>query len=198
MSIKKFPTICFALISLLITHTSCAQKIAQQVISSNNNAKISVIPSTNSSISLRTLISFKNTEVSGITIIKQSNDTTTGVFINEFGLKGFEFVASNGWCKISHLIKQLDKWYIKKIIANDFAFIFTNTYNPNNATTIQKTTNKQQYNYYLNPNFVLLKMERFTNNKLSGQIELQNDSSFVMTNTKRNIHYKMSIIDKQN
>ncbi|MBN1462442.1 MAG: hypothetical protein JXQ69_04520 [Paludibacteraceae bacterium] len=198
MSIKIYPTIYFALISLLITHSSCAKKIVQQAFPSEKNAKIAVVPSTSSSISLRTLISFKNTEVSGITIIKQSNDTTTGVFINEFGLKGFEFIVSNGACKISHLIKQLDKWYIKETLANDFAFIFTCTYNPNNATTIQKTINKQQYNYYLNPNFVLFKMERFTNNKLSGQIELQNDSSFVITNTKKNIHYKMSIIDNQN
>jgi hypothetical protein len=78
------------------------------------------------------------------------------------------------------------------------SFIFTSTYNPNNATTIQKTINKQRYNYYLNPNFVLFKMERFTKNKLSGQIELQNDSAFVMTNTKNNIHYKMSFIENQN
>lgn len=197
MSIRKFPTICFVLISLLISHTSIAQKIAKQAISLKNNAKISAVPSSNSSISLRTAISFKNTEISGITIIKQKNDSITGVFMNEFGLKGFEFVVSQKGCKLSHVIKQLDKWYIKKIIANDFAFIFSNTYNPNNATTIQKTTNKQQYNYYLNPNFVLVKMERFTNNKLSGQIELQNDTSFVMTNTKKNIHYKMSIIDNQ-
>ena len=195
MSIKRFPTTCFVLISLLIISCSCAKRIVQDESVSDNKPLITVIPFPDSSaVKLKTIISFENAQLSGITIVKLKGNTVTGAFINEFGLTAFEFVVCNGDCKIRNLINQLDKWYIKKTLSDDYAFIFTALYHTAKSDTVVKTYNKQEYNYYFKNKSTLEHMERYKKGVLTASLLIDNDSSFTMTNIKRNITYRMNIL----
>ena len=70
-------------------------------------------------------IDFKSIEMSGILIFKKINDSiSAGSFINEFGIKGFDFTQTKKGTRFSYLIKKLDKWYIRKTLANDLHFLF--------------------------------------------------------------------------
>jgi hypothetical protein len=50
-------------------------------------------------------------------------DEWRGSLINEFGVKAFDFVALQGKCKLQNTISFLDKWYIRKTVESDFAFL---------------------------------------------------------------------------
>jgi hypothetical protein len=73
----------------------------------------------------QTRITIKTSEISGILIIKKINDSiSAGSFINEFGIKGFDFTQNMKGTRISYLIKKLDKWDIRKALENDLHFLF--------------------------------------------------------------------------
>ena len=70
-------------------------------------------------------ITYKNFEITGILICKQINDSTlAGGLMNEFGIKGFDFTITNQRAKMSYLIKNLDKWYIRRKLEQDLHFMF--------------------------------------------------------------------------
>ena len=127
MSIRKFPTIFSVLISLLIGVGACAPKATSGLVTGNEpSTRITVLMANgNKIVRLRTVISLGNVQLTGITVVKQSGDTTRGVFLNEFGIKGFEFEVVSGKCRLMHILKNMDKWYIRRTISDDLAYIFT-------------------------------------------------------------------------
>ena len=69
---------------------------------------------------------FRGHEITGICVINKTNDSNlVGTVINEFGMKAFDFVYSNGKIKLINIISFLDKWYIRKVLKKDLSFIFT-------------------------------------------------------------------------
>jgi hypothetical protein len=77
-------------------------------------------------IKFQTLISFRETELSGILIFKKMTDSTSaGSFINEFGLKGFDFSISPDRAKLGYTFRKLDKWYIRRTLETDLHFMFS-------------------------------------------------------------------------
>ena len=70
-------------------------------------------------------INIKNAEMTGILICKKTSDSTSaGSFINEFGLKGFDFSISGSHAKLGYTFKKLDKWYIRNTLETDLHFMF--------------------------------------------------------------------------
>ncbi len=64
-------------------------------------------------------------ELTGVCIVNEDPvGDTTGTIVNEFGVKAFDFVISNGKAKVFNVIKPLDKWYIRKVLRGDIAFTF--------------------------------------------------------------------------
>jgi len=61
--------------------------------------------------------------ISGIWMVKRMDETWRGAMINEFGLKIFDFTCTANRCKIIHPVAMMDKWYIKKTIADDVQFM---------------------------------------------------------------------------
>jgi hypothetical protein len=72
----------------------------------------------------RVLIKTGQAEITGILILKYIDDEWRGSLINEFGIKAFDFIAPKGKCKLQNTISFLDKWYIRKTVEGDFAFLF--------------------------------------------------------------------------
>jgi hypothetical protein len=76
-------------------------------------------------IKFHATINFKTSEMSGILVFKKINDSlSAGSFINEFGVKGFDFTISSKETKFSYLFKKLDKWYIRRSLGTDLHFLF--------------------------------------------------------------------------
>jgi hypothetical protein len=74
----------------------------------------------------RVLIKANQAEISGIMVVKFIHNEWRGSLINEFGIKAFDFVAPRGRCKLQNTIPFLNKWYIRKTVEDDFAFLFWN------------------------------------------------------------------------
>jgi hypothetical protein len=62
-------------------------------------------------------------EITGIMLLKYMENEWRGSLINEFGIKMFDFTAANGKCRLQHVLPLIDKWYIRRAIASDFAFL---------------------------------------------------------------------------
>jgi hypothetical protein len=76
-------------------------------------------------IKFRSSIGYKTSEISGILILKKISDTTlAGGFINEFGIKGFDFVITKERAKLGYVIKTFDKWYIRRNLETGLHFMF--------------------------------------------------------------------------
>ena len=101
-------------------------------------------------------INTKNAEMTGILICKKTSDSTSGgSFINEFGIKGFDFSISGNHAKLGHAFKKLDKWYIRNTLETDLHFMFSQPHLNNicfvNDTLayVFKISKRLNYVYYI-------------------------------------------------
>jgi hypothetical protein len=62
--------------------------------------------------------------MTGILIVKPAGDEWRGSMVNEFGIKAFDFIVKKQKCRLLNTVSLLNKWYIRKIIANDLSFLF--------------------------------------------------------------------------
>lgn len=66
-------------------------------------------------------------EFTGLCVIEQAADgTIVGTLMNEMGVKAFDFTYANGKAKVLNVIAPLNKWYIRKVLRGDLAFILSN------------------------------------------------------------------------
>ena len=65
-------------------------------------------------------------EITGICLMNKSADNNImGTVINEFGMKAFDFIYDNGKIQLLNIVAFLDKWYIRKVLKKDLAFILS-------------------------------------------------------------------------
>ena len=65
-------------------------------------------------------------EITGICLMNKSADNSImGTVINEFGMKAFDFIYDNGKIQLLNIVAFLDKWYIRKVLKKDLAFILS-------------------------------------------------------------------------
>ena len=109
-------------------------------------------------------------EVTALCIMNQETDAhIVGTIINEFGVKVFDFIFDNGKAKILNVIGPLDKWYIKKVLRGDFAFILSHMGRGENAV-------KKKRRLEIMPNGdISVKNERFKINYLFTPITDNNE-----------------------
>lgn len=70
----------------------------------------------------RTVITMKNgAAISGISIFVHEGGEVKGCLFNEFGVTAIEFTydTTRHKVKLHHVIKMLDKWYIKRVLRKD-------------------------------------------------------------------------------
>jgi hypothetical protein len=73
------------------------------------------------------LMQIRGREITAICIMEaQADQSIVGTVVNEFGVKAFDFSYSGAKAKIFNVIAPLDKWYIRKVLRGDFAFILSN------------------------------------------------------------------------
>ena len=70
-------------------------------------------------------ISFREAGLTGVCLLKDNGPEVVGSTINEFGIKGFDFILDKekGKVKLKNVMKFLNKWYIKRVLRNDLAVL---------------------------------------------------------------------------
>jgi len=120
--------------------------------------------------------------ISGICMLKKSDGTWRGTLINEFGVKAFDFIVTLKKCELLHTISLLNKWYIRRTIANDLHFLFEID-NPD--ISFQKKTirsiNEQDGSLTI----------RYQKKK---SITRMPDNSLILNNIKRKIVYSFNVL----
>ncbi|MCE5344944.1 MAG: hypothetical protein LLG13_01485 [Bacteroidales bacterium] len=144
--------------SLVLFFASCNTFICKNTLTksvSNQDAIESIFDTVNVR-KFKAKITYKNNEITGIIIYKKLNDSTfAGSFINEFGIKGFDFKLSQNSTKLENVIKNVDKWYIRNKLETDLHFLFSqpeilSSCSLNNIPVYVKTVNRSlQYVYYI-------------------------------------------------
>jgi hypothetical protein len=84
----------------------------------------------------QTRIRVGQAEITGVLIVKYMHGEWRGSLINEFGVKAFDFVATERKCRLLHAVPFLDKWYIRRTLESDFTFLFRDA--PNGKATKNK------------------------------------------------------------
>ena len=73
------------------------------------------------------LMQVRGQDITSICIMNvASGNNIVGTIVNEFGVKAFDFTFSNGKAKVLNVVGPLNKWYIRKVLKGDFAFILSN------------------------------------------------------------------------
>jgi len=166
---------------------------------STNLQYLSVFPfSSGEVLTVKTFIQWNDVFISGIIIAKTTNDTVKAVFLNEFGIKAFEFEAIQGKCKLTNVMELIYKWYIRKTIEKDFAFIFSVVSAPetNIAEFDYHVSNQKTIYRYFFQHEKLFKLLRFEKKKPTAIIEIESDSSYIMKNSVKNITYNFKILKR--
>ncbi|MBQ8050051.1 MAG: hypothetical protein IJ197_00570 [Bacteroidaceae bacterium] len=66
-------------------------------------------------------------DITGLCLMRQSEDTLRGSVINEFGIKAFDFTYREGKTKLMNVASFLNKWYIRRTLQRDLSFLFSQT-----------------------------------------------------------------------
>jgi hypothetical protein len=114
--------------SIVIILTSCNNFICRNAPTENvpnQNIMTGIFDTINVRM-FKTRINYKTTLMTGIIICKKITDSSSaGSFINEFGIKGFDFTITDNQAKLGYTFKKLDKWYIRKTLETDLFFLFS-------------------------------------------------------------------------
>lgn len=72
-------------------------------------------------------IDFKKAYISGICMMLNESQTVRASVMNEFGVSALSFTydENKGKVKIQYVIKQLNKWYIKRVLKRDLREVMT-------------------------------------------------------------------------
>lgn len=102
------------------------------------------------------LMQVRGQEITGICVINTTPENeVVGTVVSEFGVKAFDFTYANGKAKVLNVIAMLDKWYIRKVLRKDLAFILENL--PQGQDTVKK---KRSISFLPNGD-IEMKNERF-------------------------------------
>jgi hypothetical protein len=69
-------------------------------------------------------IQVRGNTITGICMLKKSDEGWRGTLINEFGVKAFDFIVTPAKCELLNTIAMMNKWYIRRTIADDLHFLF--------------------------------------------------------------------------
>ncbi|HOE04518.1 MAG TPA: hypothetical protein PLZ52_04835 [Bacteroidales bacterium] len=197
MSTRVFLILCSALISF-VGVSKAAGNWHYSVTATDNPSIFSVLPFAPSGVvRLKTNIEWNEYRISGIIVAKYSNDTVKGVFVNEFGVKGFEFTVCNGNCSLEHILPYFDKWLIRKQFKKDLSFIFTipaNVECKSNKTNFELNS-RSSYIYTCTDNKPI-KASLMRKGKETATLTSENDSLFTMVSVTQHITYRFTLINE--
>jgi hypothetical protein len=155
-------------------------------------------------IKFKATIDFKKAGLSGILILKKLTDSTSaGSFINEFGLKAFDFSIDPNRTKLGYTFRKLDKWYIRRTLGADLHFMFskprhfTTCFVNNIPAAVYNIGSYVHYVYYIPEGGVERAEMYLRRRKISGlqQIRSAGDGfRIIMEHTRGSLRYELNEI----
>jgi len=125
-------------------------------------------------------IVFSDNSITGDCLIKKNGNEWRGTFMNEMKVKAFDFIVTDNKCELLNVIPAMDKWYIKKTVADDLYYLI-NVDNPN--ASFHKKTKRFEQDDILVVNFK------------KKQILAKPDNSILLMNNRRNLQYELRIVE---
>jgi hypothetical protein len=190
----------------LILIASCNNFICSKSTQIDANQKVvSGFFDTVKVIKFKTTINFRKTELSGILIFKKLTDSTSaGSFINEFGLKGFDFSMSPDHTKLGYTFRKLDKWYIRRTLETDLHFmlskprLFTSCVINNTPVSVAAIGNSLHYVYYIPDYPEIVRADMYRRSRKISSIEqfysVPDGFKLRMEHTDGSLRYELSEI----
>ncbi|MDR1005167.1 MAG: hypothetical protein LBL97_09255 [Prevotellaceae bacterium] len=73
------------------------------------------------------VISTPKASLTGICLLRSTNDSIVGSVVNEFGIKAFDFIftARRQQVKLRNVAFFLDKWYIRRVVRSDLRYLLS-------------------------------------------------------------------------
>ena len=171
--------------SLVLLLTSCAttSQVSQTAHTSLENSRLwtDELRDNETINRYQASIQVRGNHISGMCMLKKSEESWRGTLMNEFGVKAFDFIVTTQQCKLLNMISMLNKWYIRQTIADDLHFLFEID-NPD-AAFQQQTTRVLQPDGTLTVAF-----------KRKKSITRNADNSLILNNLKRKIVYSLNVI----
>ncbi len=191
MLMQQSRIVCLKLISVLVAGFLLKTVIpdAGLITFAQKVDNVYILPHNEKLTKLHTEISFNKNFITGIIAYKLRNDTLMGAFINEFGIKGFEFKCIDNKFEFINFIKPLNKWYIKKVLKDDLAFVFM----LNNMSC--KVPENQKMCDFIYDNNRVVRVDKIRRNKTLKTLNVVSDSVMNLENHKNKVNYKFCIIN---
>lgn len=124
----RFRTTFFLVSSLLLLLAGCASTSKVQSYSYASPQELPVweqaLRSDDEMNRYQVSFKVKNNTITGICLLKKVEDGWRGTLMNEMGAKAFDFMITGKKCKLVNVMSMMDKWYIRKTIADDLYFLF--------------------------------------------------------------------------
>ena len=174
----------FFVSSLILLFTSCAATSGinrtAYTLSANNRLWTEELRDNENMNRYQVSIQAKGNNITGMCMLRKSDEGWRGTLINEFGIKAFDFIVTPTKCKLLNTIAMMNKWYIRNTIADDLHFLFEND-NPD--VSFQKKTTRTEQDGAL---VISLKKKK--------SITRKPDNSLTLNNQKRKIVYSLNKI----
>ena len=122
---------------LLISQLPIAQLYAQTTFPTQNGERIRY----------SSYIEMNGAYISGIFVLLNEDGVIQGCLFNEFGITAIEFSYNpeRNKVKLKHVIKMMDKWYIRRVLRKDIAQLMSLLYN--GKTEYQNTRRNISYQF---------------------------------------------------
>jgi len=175
----------FLVSSLILLFTGCATTsgiihTGGNVLSADNCLWTSALRDNENINRYQVNIQVRGNHITGICMLRKSDEGWRGTLINEFGIKAFDFIITSQKSELLNTIAMMNKWYIRRTIAGDLHFLFEID-NPD-APFQTKTTRIEQAGTMT---VSMKKKKSVTRNP---------DNCITLNNLKRNIVYSLNII----
>jgi hypothetical protein len=176
----------FLVSSLIILFTGCAATSGinrtTYALSENNRLWTAELRDMDKINRYQISIQVKGNNITGMCMLKKSDEGWRGTLINEFGVKAFDFIVTPTKCELLNTIAMMNKWYIRRTIAGDLHFLFEID---NPVVSFQPKTTRIEQDGALT---VSLKKKK--------SITRSPDNKLVLRNMKRKIVYSLNKIQE--
>ena len=77
-------------------------------------------------------MTIRGTQLSGLCLVRVSDEGYRGSIVNEFGIHALDFTLSpdRQRVRLYNLLPAMNRWYIKRVVRGDLKFLFNATQNP--------------------------------------------------------------------
>ena len=175
----------FLVSSLILLFTGCAatsgiNRTGGYALSADNRLWTDELRDTENINRYQVSIQVRGNNITGMCMLRKSDEGWRGTLINEFGVKAFDFIVTPKKSELLNTIAMMNKWYIRRTIADDLHFLFEID-NPS-ASFQTKTTRIEQAGALT----VSIKKKK--------SVTRSPDNSITLNNLKRKIVYALNKI----